>query len=88
MVEAGTVHALKAGTLVYEIQTSSDTTYRLYDYDREKTTPGRKLHIQECLDNINIPSTHQEVINNDYKLIDNKYFSFYKIENKIETNYQ
>lgn len=33
-VPTGTIHALKKGTLVLETQQSSDTTYRLYDYDR------------------------------------------------------
>ncbi len=49
-IPAGTVHALCAGVLVAEIQQNSDTTYRLYDYDR----PGldckpRELHIQDSL---------------------------------------
>lgn len=49
-VPAGVVHALGAGLLVAEIQQSSDTTYRLYDYDR----PGldgkpRELHIEQAL---------------------------------------
>ena len=33
-IPAGTVHALGAGVLVAEIQQNSDTTYRLYDYNR------------------------------------------------------
>jgi mannose-6-phosphate isomerase len=49
-IPAGTVHALCSGVLVAEIQQNSDTTYRLYDYDR----PGldgkpRELHIQDSL---------------------------------------
>lgn len=49
-IPAGTVHALRAGVLVAEIQQNSDTTYRLYDYDR----PGldgkpRELHIEDSL---------------------------------------
>jgi len=49
-VPAGVVHALGSGLLVAEIQQSSDTTYRLYDYDR----PGldgkpRTLHIEQAL---------------------------------------
>lgn len=49
-IPAGTVHALGAGVLVAEIQQNSDTTYRLYDYDR----PGldgkpRELHIADSL---------------------------------------
>lgn len=49
-IPAGTVHALCAGVLVAEIQQNSDTTYRLYDYNR----PGldgkpRELHIEDSL---------------------------------------
>lgn len=49
-IPSGTVHALCAGVLVAEIQQNSDTTYRLYDYNR----PGldgkpRELHIEDSL---------------------------------------
>lgn len=33
-IRAGTIHAVGAGILIYEIQQSSDTTYRLYDWGR------------------------------------------------------
>ncbi|MCR8843909.1 class I mannose-6-phosphate isomerase [Paenibacillus sp. SC116] len=49
-IPAGTVHALCAGVVVAEVQQNSDTTYRLYDYNR----PGldgkpRELHIEDSL---------------------------------------
>jgi mannose-6-phosphate isomerase len=44
----GTIHALGEGLLLYEIQQSSDLTYRLYDWDRND--PSRALHIEESLD--------------------------------------
>ncbi|KGE18954.1 type I phosphomannose isomerase catalytic subunit [Paenibacillus wynnii] len=49
-IPAGTVHALCAGVVVAEIQQNSDTTYRIYDYDR----PGldgkpRELHVEDSL---------------------------------------
>jgi mannose-6-phosphate isomerase len=34
-VPSGTIHALCEDTLVLETQQSSDTTYRVYDYDRK-----------------------------------------------------
>ena len=40
---AGTVHALGPGYLIYEIQQSSDLTYRLYDWDRD-----RPIHPEEA----------------------------------------
>lgn len=49
-VPAGTVHALGEGLLVAEIQQASDTTYRLYDWDRVGPDgQPRKLHIDEAL---------------------------------------
>ena len=51
LVRPGTVHALLEGLLVYEIQQSSDTTYRVYDWDRvDASGRGRELHVQQALD--------------------------------------
>ncbi len=48
---AGTVHALGAGLLVAEIQQSSDTTFRLYDWDRlGPDGKPRPLHIAQALE--------------------------------------
>jgi mannose-6-phosphate isomerase len=50
----GTVHALSANLVVYEVQTTSDTTYRLYDYDRLGLDgKPRQLHIDESLKVVN-----------------------------------
>ncbi|WP_214703606.1 MULTISPECIES: type I phosphomannose isomerase catalytic subunit [unclassified Exiguobacterium] len=48
-VPAGTIHALTRGVCVLEIQQSSDTTYRLYDYNRLDLTTGcpRELHVEK-----------------------------------------
>jgi mannose-6-phosphate isomerase len=43
---SGTVHALGAGVLVAEVQTPSDTTYRVYDWGRK----GRELHIGQAME--------------------------------------
>lgn len=51
-VPAGLVHALGAGVLVAEVQTPSDTTYRLYDWSGEYQRPPRELHIEPALDSI------------------------------------
>ena len=42
---SGTCHALGAGVLVAEVQTPSDTTFRVYDWGRE----GRELHIDQAM---------------------------------------
>ncbi len=47
---AGTIHAIGPGLLIAEIQTPSDTTYRVYDWDRIGADgKSRQLHIQESL---------------------------------------
>lgn len=46
-IPSGTVHAIKKGTLVFEIQQNSDITYRFYDYDRLQNGKLRELHIQK-----------------------------------------
>lgn len=50
---AGRVHALGPGTFLAEIQQTSDTTYRIYDWDRvDHEGKSRELHIEEALDAI------------------------------------
>ena len=58
-VPAGTLHALTRDIMAAEIATSSDTTYRFYDYNR-KTSDGKKreLHLKESLDVVAIPSRY------------------------------
>lgn len=46
---SGTVHALGAGILVAEVQTPSDTTFRIYDFDRLENGKPRKMHIEEAM---------------------------------------
>lgn len=47
---SGTVHALGAGVLVAEVQTPSDTTFRVYDWAKEYGRDGRELHIDQALE--------------------------------------
>lgn len=66
-VPAGTVHAIKAGCLILEIQQASDVTYRLYDYDRpDKDGNLRELHIDKSLEAIkmNEVSDSRQIVKN------------------------
>jgi len=46
----GTLHAIGAGILLFEIQQSSDLTYRLYDYNRRGAAGTlRELHLDKAL---------------------------------------
>lgn len=84
-VPAGTVHAIGPGILLYELQQTSDITYRLYDWDR----PGldgkpRELHIEKGLKctrpGAGIFPYHQYPINTDahgnsvQSLVNEQYF--------------
>ncbi len=44
LVPAGTVHAIGAGLVIAEIQQRSDTTFRLFDYERH-----RELHVDDAV---------------------------------------
>lgn len=58
-MEAGTLHAMTRGSLVYEIEYGSDFTYRFYDYDRiDAKGKKRELHLEKAICSIkpqNIP---------------------------------
>lgn len=89
-VPTGTIHAIGAGTLILEVQQSSDTTYRLYDYNRTDSNGNlRELHLDKALAVINAP--HKNItqqfetisINQDSKfttLTVNKYFKVGKLQ--------
>lgn len=54
-IAPGTVHATVGGSLlIYEVQQNSDTTYRLYDFDRLENGEKRELHIKKALDVIDV----------------------------------
>ena len=54
-IEPGTVHAIKSGTMLLEIQQSSDITYRLFDYDRLDHGRPRQLHLTNSIEVIRCP---------------------------------
>jgi mannose-6-phosphate isomerase len=50
---AGTAHAIGPGLLIAEIQMPSDTTYRVFDWNRvDDAGKPRELHVQEALESI------------------------------------
>ncbi len=67
---SGRIHAIGAGNLVVEIQQNSDTTYRVYDFNR----PGldgnpRELHIDESLASIDFEDHEPSLIDPDGELL-------------------
>lgn len=56
-IQSGTLHALTKGSLVYEIQQSTDITYRFYDYDRlDSKGNKRELHLEDAIATLNTDS--------------------------------
>ena len=86
-IQAGTTHAILKNNLICEIQQNSDTTYRVYDWDRvDKNGIGRQLHKKEASETIKteiIPeiknTDNEEIYQNIAK---NQYFEVYKINCK------
>lgn len=86
-IEAGTVHAICKGIVICEIQQNSNTTYRVYDYNR-KSADGkpRELHIEKALE-VSITEPGREFKKgNDNVLASCKYFTVekYDISDELE----
>jgi mannose-6-phosphate isomerase len=86
-VPSGTIHALCEGTLVLETQQSSDTTYRVYDYDRRDAEGNlRDLHLEKAIDvttvphegNVTIPRTEMNGNTAVTTYVESDFFSVYK----------
>lgn len=70
-IPSGRVHALGPGILLAEIQQTSDTTYRIYDWDRvDDQGNGRELHTELALDAIDF--TFHESYRTNYPRVRNK----------------
>jgi len=61
-IESGRLHAIGAGFLIHEIQQNSDTTYRVFDWNRtDSNGHPRNLHIAESLACIDFSDTEPEM---------------------------
>lgn len=57
-IPPGTIHAIGKGIVLCEIQQNSNTTYRVYDYDRrDKDGNPRELHVEKAVDVANLKPT-------------------------------
>lgn len=73
LIKPGTLHAICQGILIAEIQQNSNTTFRVYDYNR-KGPDGkfRQLHIERALDVMNY--NQSTITNQTQKELVSKYF--------------
>lgn len=61
-VPSGTVHAIMEGVVIAEIQQNSNTTYRVYDWNREQDGKARPLHIDKALDVIDFGVVEPQLV--------------------------
>jgi len=100
-IPGGTIHAIKGGILLAEIQQNSDTTYRIFDWNRtDENGNSRPLHIKKAFkviksinQKMDNPKNNKDVIyeNNNYKqkfLTISPYFAVERISLKKEFNFK
>lgn len=98
-VPSRTLHALLKGTMVIEIQQTSDVTYRVYDWDRvDDQGHSRQLHIEQAgevmqYEERKAPTPERKVILSTpaiqhEQLVSSDYFTIEKMEFHQESTYQ
>jgi mannose-6-phosphate isomerase len=89
LIKAGTVHTL-GDVVVFEVQENSDSTYRLYDWDRvdKKTGKPRDLQVEEAIACIDFDKTAIKPVKPDIetmepalreKLIEDEHFNMWRL---------
>lgn len=89
-VPAGSLHAIMDGLLIAEIQQNSNTTYRVYDWNRLQNGNPRDLHIDKAMDVINFNQVEPQLCPPEVSssengvtrslLCTNKYFTTERVE--------
>lgn len=89
-VPSGSLHAILAGLVIAEIQQNSNTTYRVYDWNRLQDGKPRPLHIDKALDVINFDQVEPALPQPEliaagdgirrYRLCANEYFVSERVE--------
>lgn len=89
-VPSGSLHAILGGLLIAEIQQNSNTTYRVFDWNRTRDGKARPLHIDKALDVINFQQIQpalcqpERIAENDgvrrFRLCQNNYFVTERVE--------
>ena len=60
---SGRMHALGAGNVLVEIQENSDTTYRIYDWNRaKKGRTSRQMHVEEAMQCVDFKDVEPELL--------------------------
>lgn len=95
-IPAGRVHAIGKGSMVAEIQQTSDVTYRIFDYNRKDDKGNeRELHTELALDAIDFSylddykTKYAAITNNSTEIINCKYFTtnILEFDQSLEKDY-
>lgn len=95
-IHTGKVHAIGGGTLLAEIQQTSDVTYRIYDWDRtDDQGNSRELHTGLALDAIDFEKKddykleYEKPVNKSSNIASCPYFTtnYLKVEGLLEKDY-
>ena len=82
-IPSGCIHAIMGGALIAEIQTPSNVTYRIYDWNRVGDNgEKRELHLEDAFNVIKPFGVNDTKINKTYKSYDN-----YKISHIIDNEF-
>lgn len=73
-IPSGTVHAIMGGLKLFEVQQSSDSTYRMYDWGRD-----REMHIDKSLDVIDYSCTNGAGKIENFTTLETPYFRVEKV---------
>lgn len=74
-IPAGTIHAIEGGLKLIEVQQSSDITYRLYDWGRD-----REIHVEKSLQVIDYEGKNKGGKIENFTKLETPYFTVEKIE--------
>jgi len=81
-IPAGRVHAIGPGLLIFEIQQTSDITYRIYDFDRvDDKGNARQLHTEQALNALDFAkhttyrTEYQHEFNRTVPVVESEYFN-------------
>lgn len=80
-IPVGTVHAIEGGLKLVEIQQSSDITYRMYDWGRD-----REMHIEKSLEVIDYEGKNKGGKIENFNKLETPYFTVEKIN--IDSDYE
>lgn len=84
-IPAGRIHAIGRGSLIYEVQQNSDTTYRLYDWGRDRPLQVEKGLLAARLDDQNPQIVVAKNISSDFEhrmvsLLNSPFFQVERID--------